>query len=34
MRGSGGYTVEQHQVLVTCAVLVLLAVVWLVLRSR
>jgi hypothetical protein len=34
MHGSDGYIVEQHPVLITCAVLVLLAVVWLVLNRR
>jgi hypothetical protein len=34
MRGSNGYIVEQHPVLITCGVVVLLAIVWLVLNRR
>jgi hypothetical protein len=34
MRGSDGYLLEQHPVLITCGVVVLLAVVWLVLSRR
>lgn len=34
MRGSDGYIVEQHPVLILVAALVLLAVVWLVLNRR
>ena len=34
MHGSDGYIVEQHPVLIICAVLLLLAVMWLVLRTR
>lgn len=34
MRGSDGYIVEQHPVLITVAVLVLLAAVWFVLNRR
>lgn len=34
MRGSNGYIVEQHPVLITCSVVVLLAVMWLMLKRR
>jgi hypothetical protein len=34
MRGSGGYIVEEHPVLMIVAVALLLALLWLVLRPR